>query len=165
MKSDYVIFLVIAAAGIALGLFALREGNKYQARRRTSVKDLKGLVRKPSVPVSIEDMKIQSTRSLREEMFAVARGERKAPSDAGNISFESVEAANSWGGITCPVCGVAKLVRGTRDMPYTHKGHSTVIRSLIGDFCPACTELILDLDETRRAMKLMREFENKVDGK
>ena len=36
--------------------------------------------------------KIQSLRSLREEMKAVARGERPAPVDAARPSFNSVEA-------------------------------------------------------------------------
>ena len=36
--------------------------------------------------------KVQSLRSLREEMKAVARGERPAPADAGKPSFNSVEA-------------------------------------------------------------------------
>jgi predicted transcriptional regulator len=37
-------------------------------------------------------MKIQSMQSLKKEMMSVARGERKAPADAAQISFESVEA-------------------------------------------------------------------------
>jgi predicted transcriptional regulator len=36
--------------------------------------------------------KIQNLRSLREEMRAVARGERPAPNDAAQPSFNSVEA-------------------------------------------------------------------------
>ncbi len=36
-------------------------------------------------------VKIQSLSSLREEMRAVARGERPAPADAGEPSFDSVE--------------------------------------------------------------------------
>ena len=36
--------------------------------------------------------KIQSLRSLREEMKAVARGERPAPADAARPSFNSVDA-------------------------------------------------------------------------
>src|SRR5271169_5780111 len=36
--------------------------------------------------------KVQSLRSLREEMKAVARGEGSAPSDAGKASFSSVDA-------------------------------------------------------------------------
>ncbi len=37
-------------------------------------------------------LKIQSMKELRAEMLSVARGERKAPADAGRVSFESVEA-------------------------------------------------------------------------
>jgi predicted transcriptional regulator len=36
--------------------------------------------------------KVQSLRALREEMKAVARGERRAPSDASKPSFNSIEA-------------------------------------------------------------------------
>jgi predicted transcriptional regulator len=38
------------------------------------------------------EYKIQSLRSLRNEMRAVARGERPAPADAGRPSFDSVDA-------------------------------------------------------------------------
>ena len=37
-------------------------------------------------------MKVQSLRSLRDEMRAVARGGRESPSEAGEPSFESAEA-------------------------------------------------------------------------
>ncbi|MHB1301617.1 MAG: HVO_A0114 family putative DNA-binding protein [Burkholderiales bacterium] len=37
-------------------------------------------------------MKIQSMKSLKKEMLSVARGEIKAPADAAQVSFESVEA-------------------------------------------------------------------------
>jgi predicted transcriptional regulator len=40
----------------------------------------------------VTKLKIQSLRSLREEMRAVARGERPAPADAAMPSFNSVEA-------------------------------------------------------------------------
>jgi predicted transcriptional regulator len=40
----------------------------------------------------IMKMKIQSMQDLKKEMLTVARGERKAPADAAQISFESVEA-------------------------------------------------------------------------
>jgi len=39
--------------------------------------------------------KIQSLRALRDEMKAVARGERPAPADAGAPSFNSVEAVRA----------------------------------------------------------------------
>ena len=38
----------------------------------------------------MKNVKIQSLRSLREEMKAVARGERPAPADAGRPSFNAV---------------------------------------------------------------------------
>ena len=37
-------------------------------------------------------LKIQSMKELKAEMRSVVRGERKAPADAGRVSFESVEA-------------------------------------------------------------------------
>lgn len=37
-------------------------------------------------------LKIQSMQELKAEMLAVAKGERKAPIDAGQASFESVDA-------------------------------------------------------------------------
>jgi predicted transcriptional regulator len=40
----------------------------------------------------MKQVKIQGHASLREEMKAVARGEKKAPKDAGSMSFDSVEA-------------------------------------------------------------------------
>src|SRR5476649_959959 len=40
----------------------------------------------------MKHVKIQGHASLREEMKAVARGEKKAPKGAGGLSFDSVEA-------------------------------------------------------------------------
>ena len=40
----------------------------------------------------MKNVKIQSHASLRNEMKLVARGEKKAPQDAGGMSFDSVEA-------------------------------------------------------------------------
>jgi len=37
-------------------------------------------------------MKIQPMKSLKKEMLSVARGERKAPAEAAQVTFESVEA-------------------------------------------------------------------------
>lgn len=38
----------------------------------------------------------------------------------------------------CPSCGAAKLAHDTRDVPYTYKGDSTILRQVTGDFCPTC---------------------------
>lgn len=50
----------------------------------------------------------------------------------------------------CPVCGAAELVRDTRDVPCTYKGETTRIPAVTGDFCPACAEVILNMDEAER---------------
>ena len=64
----------------------------------------------------------------------------------------------------CPVCAAAELVHDTRDVPYTYKGETTTLPQITGDFCPACTEYLLDLNETGRAMRLMGEFNKQVNA-
>jgi HTH-type transcriptional regulator/antitoxin MqsA len=64
----------------------------------------------------------------------------------------------------CPVCGAAELIHDTRDMPYTYKGETTLIQAVTGDYCPACAESLLDVDETDRVMKEMREFSKQVNA-
>ena len=64
----------------------------------------------------------------------------------------------------CPVCGAAELGRDTRDMPYTYKGESTVIPALTGDYCPACAEVVLDMEEAERFGQQIREFNKQVNA-
>lgn len=64
----------------------------------------------------------------------------------------------------CPVCGSAELIRDTRDIPFTYKGETTVINSVTGDFCPACTESILDPAESNRVMREMKTFSKQVNA-
>jgi HTH-type transcriptional regulator / antitoxin MqsA len=64
----------------------------------------------------------------------------------------------------CPNCGRAKLVRATRDMPYTYKGETTVIPSVSGDYCPACDEAVLDMAESVRTSALMLAFSKHVNA-
>jgi len=64
----------------------------------------------------------------------------------------------------CPGCGAAKLVHGTRDLPYTYKGETTILPRVTGDFCPACNESILDMAESRRTMNLMLAFNKQVNA-
>ena len=64
----------------------------------------------------------------------------------------------------CPVCGAAELIHDTRDMSYTYKGETTLIQAVTGDYCPACAESLLDVDETDRVMKEMREFSKQVNA-
>ena len=64
----------------------------------------------------------------------------------------------------CPNCGGAKLIRDTRDLPYTYKGETTVLPRVRGDFCPACHESILDAAESRRTMNLMLDFNKRINA-
>lgn len=64
----------------------------------------------------------------------------------------------------CPVCGAANLVHDTRDLPYTYKGETTTIASVTGDFCPACSESVLDVAESDRVMREMRTFARQVNA-
>ena len=64
----------------------------------------------------------------------------------------------------CPACGAAKLVHGTRDMPYTYKGETTTIRHVTGDFCPACAEVVLDAAQADRFGAAVRAFNKQVNA-
>ena len=64
----------------------------------------------------------------------------------------------------CPSCAAAKLVHDTRDMPYTYKGESTTIPAVTGDFCPACSEAVLDRVESTRISTAMREFNKQINA-
>lgn len=64
----------------------------------------------------------------------------------------------------CPVCGAAELVHDTRDLPHTYKGQTTLMPSVTGDFCPACSESILDSTESERVMREMRAFAKQVNA-
>ena len=64
----------------------------------------------------------------------------------------------------CPVCGAVELIHDTRDLPYTYKGETTIIAAVTGDFCPACTESVLDAAESNRVMREMRAFSKQVNA-
>ena len=64
----------------------------------------------------------------------------------------------------CPTCAAAELVHDTRDIPYIYKGEATLIPAVTGDFCPACDESILAVEESRRTMALMLEFNKQINA-
>lgn len=64
----------------------------------------------------------------------------------------------------CPVCGAVELIHDTRDIPYTYKGETTSIPAVIGDFCPACSESVLDATESDRVMREMHAFSKQVNA-
>ena len=50
----------------------------------------------------------------------------------------------------CPACGAADLIHDTRDLPYTYKSEKSLMPSVIGDFCPACGEVVLNREHGNR---------------
>lgn len=64
----------------------------------------------------------------------------------------------------CPSCASAELVHDTRDIAYTYKGESTILPAVTGDFCPACSEAVLDLAESTRTSRSMLEFNKQVNA-
>lgn len=64
----------------------------------------------------------------------------------------------------CPSCGAAELVHDSRDMPYTYKGESTIIPAVMGEFCPACDEVVLDANESTRVSAAMLEFNKQINA-
>lgn len=64
----------------------------------------------------------------------------------------------------CPSCGAKKMVRETRDVPYIYKGESTLLPQVMGEFCAACDESVLDAAESRRTMNLMLAFNKQVNA-
>jgi HTH-type transcriptional regulator/antitoxin MqsA len=64
----------------------------------------------------------------------------------------------------CPSCGAGKLVRDTRDIPYTYKGETTTNPAVRGEFCPACGEIVLGAAESKRVSAAMLEFNKRVNA-
>ena len=64
----------------------------------------------------------------------------------------------------CPVCGAVDLVNDTRDIPYTYKGETTHMPSITGQFCPACTEVVLDMTTAERYGQLIKSFHKQVNA-
>lgn len=62
----------------------------------------------------------------------------------------------------CPVCGTAELIHDTRDLPYTYKGEITVIPAVTGDFCPSCSEVVLNREHGDRYSEMVGRFQRQV---
>lgn len=64
----------------------------------------------------------------------------------------------------CPCCGAAKLLRETREIPYSYKGETTTIPGVTGDFCPACDEVLLDREQGDRYSEWVGAFQRQVNA-
>ena len=63
-----------------------------------------------------------------------------------------------------PICGGDEMVHDTRDTLYEYEGEITEIPQVTGKFCPACGEVILNMDEAEHMEKFMTEFQAKVNA-
>ena len=75
-----------------------------------------------------------------------------------------MDSTRSGNACKCPVCGAATLVHDTRDVTYTYKGETTVIPAMTGDFCPACAEAVLDMDQAEAYGEAIRVFNRQVNA-
>lgn len=64
----------------------------------------------------------------------------------------------------CPCCGAAKLIHDTRDVPYVYKGENTEIPAVTGDYCPACSEVVLNREQGDRYSELIGAFQRQVNS-
>ena len=64
----------------------------------------------------------------------------------------------------CPICVDIEMVHDTRDLPFSHKGVTTTLAAVTGDFCDVCGEVVCDLDETARINALKLEFSRQVNS-
>ena len=65
----------------------------------------------------------------------------------------------------CPVCASADLMQATRDLPYTDKAKSTVLRAVSCVFCVACGEGVLERAEARRISAVLLDFHQTVKAR
>jgi HTH-type transcriptional regulator/antitoxin MqsA len=63
----------------------------------------------------------------------------------------------------CPICGAAELIHDTRDIPFSYKGETAILKTT-GDFCPACGESIHDMEDSERVMREMQAFSKQVNA-
>ena len=64
----------------------------------------------------------------------------------------------------CPTCGAAELVHDKRELPYIYKGETTTFPAVVGDYCPACGESLLDAAESARVSAAMLTFNRQVNA-
>ena len=64
----------------------------------------------------------------------------------------------------CPSCGAAELIHDTRDVPYIYKGETDTFPAVMGDFCPACGEFVLDREHGDRYSEMVGSFQRQVNA-
>ena len=65
----------------------------------------------------------------------------------------------------CPNCEYHPMVTTTRDIPFTYKGETMVVRNVGGDHCSLCDEFILNSDESKRIDEILKEFVKNINAR
>ncbi len=63
----------------------------------------------------------------------------------------------------CLNCGQKEMVHTVRDVPYTYKGHHTVISKVKGWHCCHCREVEFDVGEGVRFAEAIKQFAKESD--
>lgn len=64
----------------------------------------------------------------------------------------------------CPECGAAELIHDTRDVTITYKGETSVVPNITADFCPACSQFVMTMDESDRYGAAVSAFMKEVNA-
>ncbi|MEA3416956.1 MAG: type II toxin-antitoxin system MqsA family antitoxin [Thermodesulfobacteriota bacterium] len=65
----------------------------------------------------------------------------------------------------CLNCGQKKMMHTVRDVPYTYKGHYTVIPGVKGWHCSHCGEVEFDAGEGVRFAEAIKQVAREIDAK
>jgi HTH-type transcriptional regulator/antitoxin MqsA len=64
----------------------------------------------------------------------------------------------------CLNCGQGQLAHAVRDVPYSYKGHQTVISKVKGWHCPHCREVEFEAGEGARFAEAISRFAAEIDA-
>lgn len=62
----------------------------------------------------------------------------------------------------CPVCGGAELVPGAHAVPYSFRGHKTVLEQVEGLHCPLCHEVVMDKGQSAAYLAKVAAFKKTI---
>ena len=64
----------------------------------------------------------------------------------------------------CPECGSKNTIKDYRDIPFTYKGQSTVVKAVGADWCLDCGEGLIFKEESLRIDSILTEFNKQVNA-
>ena len=72
--------------------------------------------------------------------------------------------SNYKSGDSCPICGTGRLAEKVIDETFEYKGHSITVSGYAILECSACEEAIVEPASSRKATRILKEFNRSVDG-